>query len=131
VSNLNGSEISENSRGVKGLVRFIPTSTNEITIGQPADHELDVGAAVRAGEEVDVVAYTGSSVLAPGIPNGKVEVIGKLLSPLAESEVGTIRCIGLNVSRIQPTIGIVADYKSTLNMSKKPRWKFLRSQQFS
>jgi 2-keto-4-pentenoate hydratase/2-oxohepta-3-ene-1,7-dioic acid hydratase in catechol pathway len=46
------------------------------------------------------VAYSGSSVLSPGIPNGKIATIGKLLSPLAESEVGTIRCIGLNVSAL-------------------------------
>jgi len=81
------------------LVRFIPTNTNEIAIGQPTDKVLDVGAAVRAGEEVDVVVYSGFSVLKPGIPNGKIAVIGRLLSPLAQSEVGTIRCIGLNYTQ--------------------------------
>lgn len=67
-------------------------------IGQPADKDLDVGAAILAGKEVKVETYTGTSVLDPGTPTGKTETVGKLLSPLAESEVGTIRCIGLNVS---------------------------------
>lgn len=80
-------------------MRFIPTSTSEILIGQPADRDLDVGAAILAGKQVEVETYSGTSVLSPGLPTGKTEVIGRLLSPLAESEVGTIRCIGLNVSR--------------------------------
>lgn len=37
-------------------------------------------------------------VLDPGEPNGKIEIIGRLLSPVSAAEVGTIRCIGLNVS---------------------------------
>ena len=82
-----------------GLVRFIPTSTSEILIGQPVDSNLDVGAAILAGKEVQVETYNGTSVLSPGTPTGKTVVIRRLLSPLAESEVGTIRCIGLNVSR--------------------------------
>lgn len=79
-------------------MRFIPKSGNETYIGQPTDKEVDVGAAIRAGKDVEVDVYSGSSVLSPGRSTGKTEVIGKLLSPLAESEVGTIRCIGLNVS---------------------------------
>ncbi|KAI2782489.1 hypothetical protein F4815DRAFT_497893 [Daldinia loculata] len=35
-------------------------------------------------------------VLDPGEPNGKIEIIGRLLSPVSAAEVGTIRCIGLN-----------------------------------
>ncbi|ESZ94310.1 hypothetical protein SBOR_5306 [Sclerotinia borealis F-4128] len=78
------------------LVRFVPKSSVEILIGQPVDSELDVGAAIIAGKEVKVDVYSGSSVLEPGISTGTVKEIGKLLSPLAKSEVGTIRCIGLN-----------------------------------
>ncbi|KUJ12527.1 uncharacterized protein LY89DRAFT_623706 [Mollisia scopiformis] len=78
------------------LVRFIPKSGTEACIGQPTDSELDVGAAIRAGKDVEVEVFSGSSALSPGSLTGKKEVIGKLLSPLAESEVGTIRCIGLN-----------------------------------
>ena len=43
--------------------------------------------------------YSGKSVLSPGAPTGKIETVGRLLSPLAESEVGTIRCIGLNYAQ--------------------------------
>ncbi|KAI9650815.1 hypothetical protein NHQ30_000848 [Ciborinia camelliae] len=78
------------------LVRFVPKSSEEILIGQPIESGLDVGAAVIAGKEVKVDVYSGSSVLEPGTSTGTIKEIGKILSPLAESEVGTIRCIGLN-----------------------------------
>jgi hypothetical protein len=81
-----------------GLARFIPKSSDDILIGEPVDESIDVGAATLAGKDVEVEIYSGSSVLNPGSPTGKTETIGRLLSPLAESEVGTIRCIGLNVS---------------------------------
>lgn len=42
--------------------------------------------------------FSGKSVLSPGEATGKKETIGKLLSPLTKEEVGSIRCIGLNVS---------------------------------
>ena len=49
------------------------------------------------GEAVDVKVFSGSSVLSPGDASGKTERVKQLLSPLAAEEVGTIRCIGLNV----------------------------------
>jgi hypothetical protein len=85
-------------------VRFIPKSSNEVLIGQPTDPEIDVGAAVIEGKDVGVDVYSGSSVLDPGSSTGTTKEIGKLLSPLAESEVGTIRCIGLNVGKPKPRI---------------------------
>jgi hypothetical protein len=42
--------------------------------------------------------FSGKSVLSAGEATGKKETIGKLLSPLTKEEVGSIRCIGLNVS---------------------------------
>jgi len=81
------------------LVRFIAKSTNSIAIGKPTLQSLDVGAAILAGKSVSVETYSGSSVLSPGSPTGKTEEIGRLLSPLAENEVGTIRCIGLNYTQ--------------------------------
>ncbi|KAH6679398.1 hypothetical protein B0J14DRAFT_473007, partial [Halenospora varia] len=78
------------------LVRFTSKASNDILIGEPTDKELDVGAAIRAGKDVSVNVYSGTSVLSPGSSTDKTETIEKLLSPLAESEVGTIRCIGLN-----------------------------------
>lgn len=68
-----------------------------VLIGQPVDSGVDVGAAVRKGQDVQVKVYSGSSVLSPGSPTDKVEVIDRVLSPLSMQEVGTIRCIGLNV----------------------------------
>ncbi|KAK6581251.1 hypothetical protein PZA11_005942 [Diplocarpon coronariae] len=79
-----------------GLVRFLPRSGKGILIGEPTDKSLDVGAATLAGKDVEISVFSGSSVLSPGTSTGKTEVLERVLSPLAESEVGTIRCIGLN-----------------------------------
>ncbi|CAK7229865.1 hypothetical protein SBRCBS47491_007392 [Sporothrix bragantina] len=79
------------------LVRFVPkSSASVILIGQPVDASVDVGLAVRRGEDVRVELFSGSSVLAAGTATGKFDVIDRILSPLALNEVGTIRCIGLN-----------------------------------
>lgn len=71
---------------------------SKILIGEPVDGSLDVGAAVRKGDKVEVKLFSGTSVLEAGVPTDKTAVIGRILSPLAQDEVGTIRCIGLNVS---------------------------------
>lgn len=80
-------------------MRFIPSSdSSRILIGQPVQQDIDVGKALRAGKQVDVSIFSGTSVLQPGTDTGNVETIQRILSPLAQNEVGTIRCIGLNVS---------------------------------
>ena len=61
------------------------------------DEEIDVGAAVSAGKDVQVAIFSGNSVLDPGVKTDQIETIDRILSPLAQEEVGTIRCIGLNV----------------------------------
>ncbi|KAF7982218.1 hypothetical protein HWV62_29412 [Athelia sp. TMB] len=82
------------------LIRFIPRSSTQAgvkaLIGQPVNANQDVGLASRNGEEVRVEVYEGSSILEPGKPSGKIETLERLLSPLTQSEVGSIRCIGLN-----------------------------------
>jgi hypothetical protein len=81
-----------------GLVRFVPRSDPSKTlIGQPEDDSIDVGVAVSRGEDVRVNVFSGVSVLAPGRETGLFAVIDQVLSPLEVSEVGAIRCIGLNV----------------------------------
>ncbi len=106
-----------------GLVRFIPKSGKDILIGEPTDKNVDVGAATLAGKDVEVEVFSGSSVLSPGTSTGKKELIGRVLSPLVESEVGTIRCIGLNVSRISVCLQckLLADTSSMFNMHGKRR----------
>jgi len=87
-----------------GLVRFIPRSDPKaILIGEPVDKKVDVGLATRNGDDVEVKVFSGTTVLNAGTPIEKTETIGRLLSPLATSEVGTIRCIGLNVSIFSET----------------------------
>lgn len=79
-------------------MRFIPTSDPAcIHIGQPVQDDVDVGTALRDGHEVLVKVFPGSSILSPGKSTGLIEAIARVLSPVAEGEIGTIRCIGLNV----------------------------------
>ncbi|KAJ7624716.1 hypothetical protein FB45DRAFT_924080 [Roridomyces roridus] len=81
----------------KRLIRFIPRSSSpRPLIGQPVDINQDVGIASRNGDEIKVEVFDGSSVLDAGKPTGKIELVERLLSPLASNEVGSIRCIGLN-----------------------------------
>lgn len=81
------------------LVRFQPRSApTTILVGEPVDTELDVGLATYAGKEVMVDVFSGTSVLQPGERTGRQEAVERLLSPVSKQEVGTIRCIGLNVS---------------------------------
>ena len=71
----------------------------KVLIGEPVDAQLDVGLALYQGKDVSVNPFSGSSVLSPGAATGTTETIERILSPLAQTEVGSIRCIGLNVSR--------------------------------
>ncbi|KKK21295.1 hypothetical protein P175DRAFT_0458295 [Aspergillus ochraceoroseus IBT 24754] len=79
------------------LVRFTPKSNPSRTlIGEPVDPEIDVGLALYQGKDVRVHLFSGSSVLNPGQKTSATESIQRVLSPLAQNEVGSIRCIGLN-----------------------------------
>ncbi|KAG2412000.1 hypothetical protein HFD88_009556 [Aspergillus terreus] len=79
------------------LVRFVPKSNpSQVLIGEPVDPQLDVGLAVYQGKEVSVRPFSGTSVLNPGQKTESTETISRILSPLSQSEVGSIRCIGLN-----------------------------------
>lgn len=69
----------------------------KILIGQPVSQHIDVGLALYQGADVQAEVFSGTSVLTPGEATGNVEIISRVLSPLASSEVGTFRCIGLNV----------------------------------
>ena len=81
------------------LIRFHPKSApSTVLIGEPVESELDVGLASYKSEEIKVNVYSGNTVLDAGQQTGKEEVVERILSPLARNEVGTIRCIGLNVS---------------------------------
>lgn len=83
-------------------MRFVPKSNPaKVLIGEPVDPHLDVGLAVYQGKDVPVRPFSGSSMLNPGSITGSTESISRILSPLAQTEVGTIRCIGLNVSDTQ------------------------------
>lgn len=87
-----------------GLIRFIPRSNKHAAlIGQPVLRDLDVGLATYEHETVKVDVFTGTSILEPGVSTGSIDVVHRLLPPLTPEEVGTIRCIGFNVSRKLPT----------------------------
>lgn len=79
-------------------MRFTPKSSpGQAIIGEPVDADLDVGKALYQGQNVAVAVFSGTSILAPGEQTNHVETVDRLLSPLSKDEVGTIRCIGLNV----------------------------------
>lgn len=81
-------------------MRFVPKTGKPgggPLLGQPVDDQIDVGLATYKGDEVKVKVWSGSSVLDPGSATDRTETIGTLLAPLTQAEVGTIRCIGLNV----------------------------------
>ncbi|KAF5644081.1 bifunctional 4-hydroxyphenylacetate degradation enzyme [Fusarium sp. NRRL 52700] len=85
------------SSAFKRLVRFVPKSApSSILIGEPVQASLDVGLASREGKDIAVTVFSGRSVLSPGSRTDHTESVERLLSPLAQEEVGTIRCIGLN-----------------------------------
>ncbi|KAF5561776.1 bifunctional 4-hydroxyphenylacetate degradation enzyme [Fusarium phyllophilum] len=95
------------SSALQRLVRFVPRSSpSKILIGQPADKDIDVGAALRKGQEVTVNVWSGSSVLSPGSSTGITETIDRVLSPLAQNEIGTIRCVGLNYRKHAAECGL-------------------------
>lgn len=82
------------------LIRFIPSGASRPLIGEPVDAALDVGlASLSSSSSIKVEVFSGSSVLSPGKRTGQIETVQRLLSPLAIEEVGSIRCIGTNVSR--------------------------------
>ncbi|KAJ4249468.1 hypothetical protein NW762_012324 [Fusarium torreyae] len=95
------------SAALQRLVRFVPRgSPSKILIGQPADKDIDVGAALRKGQEVAVNIWSGSSVLSPGSSTGATATIDRVLSPLAQSEIGTVRCVGLNYKKHAAEVGV-------------------------
>ncbi|KAL1297156.1 hypothetical protein AAFC00_004732 [Neodothiora populina] len=79
------------------LVRFVPVGKPDaIFIGEPVDSDADIGLATYQGRQPEVRVYSGESALNPGSLTDKVEKIESVLAPLAQEEVGTVRCIGLN-----------------------------------
>jgi hypothetical protein len=91
--------VFSNLSNLAGLVRFVPEAApSRILIGEPLSPKIDVGAAMFQKDKVYVYVWSGNSVLAPGVRTEHKELLGRLLSPLAHEDVGTIRCIGLNVS---------------------------------
>ncbi|KAF5671209.1 bifunctional 4-hydroxyphenylacetate degradation enzyme [Fusarium heterosporum] len=85
------------SSSFRRLVRFVPKSdSSTILIGEPSQEDVDVGLAIREGKDIDVNVFSGQSVLSPGSRTDRIESVDRILSPLAQDEVGTIRCIGLN-----------------------------------
>lgn len=106
-----------------GLVRFVPKSDpSAILLGEPVDSAVDVGAALHKGEEVKVKVYSGNSVLSPGSATDRVETIDRVLSPLAQEEIGgSIRCIGLNVSAPRTHLPRAAQHADSFSTVNTPR----------
>lgn len=104
----------------KRLVRFVPSGAsdsdpNNVRIGEPVDADIDVGQALFDGKQVLVNLYSGSELVhSPGQPTGETASIGRLLSPISETQVGTIRCIGLNYISHAKEVGLEVPTLPTL-----------------
>ncbi|EWG55842.1 hypothetical protein FVEG_13784 [Fusarium verticillioides 7600] len=91
----------------KRLARFVPKGyPSRVIIGEPENHKVDIGLALYKGETVKARVFNGNSVLEPGAPSGEVVEIDRVLSPLTQAEVGTIRCIGLNYNQHAAEAGL-------------------------
>ena len=97
------------------LVRFVPRASDSPLIGEPVDPKQDVGLAYYRGEPIEVRVFSGTSIISPGEYTGETKKLEKLLSPLAQAETGTIRCIGTNVSPTRRLVLII----STGTMQKR------------
>jgi hypothetical protein len=68
----------------------------QLQIVQPTDQFI-VGQAIAQNVEVAVKIVTGASALDYDASfTGEVKAIDKLLSPVSQTEAGTVRCVGLN-----------------------------------
>jgi hypothetical protein len=107
------------------LIRFFPKASKSPgpLVGEPTDPGQDVGLASYESKSIEVEVFSGGSILNPGNRTGEKVFVDRLLSPLAENEVGTIRCIGLNVG-----LPIFAPAHSSI--SDMPRRSIYRSQMF-
>ena len=86
-----------NTSTTKGLIRFIPKgNASKILIGEPSAEIKDVGLALYKKQPVSASIFSGTSVLSPGHRTDETAEVERVLSPLQQSETGTIRCIGLN-----------------------------------
>lgn len=91
----------ESDKWSAGLIRFIARNEpSKILIGEPVSGNADIGLALRNGQDVWAYLFSGSSVLAPGSKTEQRVQVDRVFSPLAQHEVGTIRCIGLNVRHL-------------------------------
>lgn len=82
-----------------GIMRFVPKGGDgsKVAIGEPVDESLDVGMALYEGKKVEVRVFSGTSVLDAGKATESVVEVERALAPLTQDEIGSIRCIGLNV----------------------------------
>ncbi|KAF5227495.1 hypothetical protein FAUST_11739 [Fusarium austroamericanum] len=71
----------------KRLARFVPKGyPAKVLIGEPENHNADIGLALYKGETVKARVFSGNSVLEPGAPSGEVAEIDRVLSPLTQAE---------------------------------------------
>lgn len=77
------------------LIRYIPSGGQTVRLGEPVDAAVDVGLALheKPQEAIKVHVYSGKSMLDAGQRTGEQDTVGRVLSPLDQAEVGTIRCM--------------------------------------
>ncbi|KAJ3998038.1 fumarylacetoacetate hydrolase [Lentinula boryana] len=78
------------------LIRFVAVETSRVHIGEPVDPNIDVGVAAHQGTLIKAHEIIGSALDPAAQVSGKILTVKYLLSPLTRSEVGFVRCLGLN-----------------------------------
>ncbi|GBE79830.1 fumarylacetoacetate hydrolase [Sparassis latifolia] len=90
------------------LIRFVAAETSQVHIGEPVDPRLDVGLASHQKQVIKAYEIHGSALDPNAHVTRKVLTVKELLAPLDRSEIGLVRCLGLNY----------ADHAAEANLAK-------------
>ncbi|KAF5363595.1 hypothetical protein D9756_000306 [Leucocoprinus leucothites] len=80
------------------LIRFVAVETKRVHIGQPVDHNLDVGIAAANRQPIRAYEIVGSALDPSAQVTNQVLTVDVLLAPLSNDEIKIVRCLGLNYS---------------------------------
>jgi len=80
------------------LIRFVAAETSIVHIGEPVDPNLDIGVAAHQGLPIKAYEIIGSALDSSAQVTKKVLTVKHLLTPLSRSQIGFVRCLGLNYS---------------------------------
>ncbi|KAI8651889.1 FAA-hydrolase domain-containing protein [Fusarium sp. Ph1] len=71
---------------------------------------------MHRGEGISVSVLSGTPVVSPGEDSGHVEIVHRILCPLTQNEVRTIRCVGLNYKQHAAEVNMSIPLSPTIFM---------------